>query len=65
MYLLADVTACNLKDPLEAFAGERFKDAIAAASIVPPLTDSLELHVEQLGAGDGGSSFNESLFRKN
>lgn len=61
IYLAPAVTACSLKEPLEAFAGDRFKDAIAAASIVSPLTDSFELQVEELGAGEGGSNLSESL----
>lgn len=59
--LLPVVTAWRRRDPLEAFAGDRFSDAIAAASAI---TDSFELQLEELGAGDGGSNFRESLKRK-
>lgn len=56
-----DVTACRRKEPLEALAGDRFREAMAATSA---MTDSLELQLDVLGAGEGGSSFKESLGNK-
>ena len=56
--LFVDVAACNRKEPPEALAGERFNDAMAAASTT---TDSLELQLEEVGGGDGGSSFKDNL----
>lgn len=46
------MTGCSRR---QALAGDRFRDATVARS----LTDSREL--EELGAGDGGSSFKDSL----
>lgn len=46
------ITGCSLK---QALAGDRFRDATVARS----LTDSREL--DELGTGDGGSSFKDSL----
>lgn len=56
--------ADSLREP-EHLAGERFSDTAeprptaAAAAAAGSLTDSLEL--DELGAGDGGSSFNDNL----
>lgn len=61
MNLLLDVAAWSLSEPAEAFAGDRFSEAIAAASAA---TDSLELQLEELGAADVGSSFNDNLKHK-
>lgn len=52
------MTACSLKDPVDALAGDKFSDAMAAASAE---TDSFELQLDELGAADGGSNFTESL----
>lgn len=56
--LLADVIACNLKEPLDALAGDKFNEAKAAASTE---TDSLELQLEELGADEGGSNLSDNL----
>lgn len=49
----------------EALAGDRFSEANAAGSIwvaLPGVTDSLELHDDDVGTdADGGSSFSEIL----
>lgn len=58
MNLLPDVTACKRSDPLEAFAGDKLSDAIAAASAT---TDSFELQLDELGAEEGGSNFKDNL----
>lgn len=58
MNLLPDVTAYNLREPVDALAGDKFSDAIATGSTV---TDSFELQLEELGGGEGGSSFNDNL----
>lgn len=59
--LFPDVTACSLNDPLDAFAGDKFNEANTAASTE---TDSFELQLEELGADDGGSNFNDNLQHK-
>jgi hypothetical protein len=52
----------SLRDP-EQRAGERFSDtADPRPATAGSLTDSFEL--EELGAGDGGSSFRDSLKTK-
>lgn len=58
MNLLPAVTACNLKEPDEALAGDRLSEAIAAASAT---IDSLELQLEELGGGETGSNLRDSL----
>lgn len=55
---MLDVTAWSRSEPVEALAGERFSDAIAAISAA---TDSLELQLDELGAADVGSSFKDNL----
>lgn len=46
----------------ELFAGDRFSEASADASILHTVeTDSLELHVDELGPEVGGSSLSEVL----
>lgn len=58
MNLLFAVTACNLKEPDEALAGDRLSEAIAVASV---MIDSLELQLEELGGGETGSSLRDNL----
>lgn len=58
--LVPEVTACSLNEPLEALAGDRLSEAMAAAST---MTDSFELQLLELGTGDGGSNFNDNLKR--
>lgn len=52
------MTAWSLRDPVDAFAGDKFRDAIATASAA---TDSFELQLEELGPFEGGSSFKDNL----
>lgn len=59
MNLLPEVTACSRSDPEDALAGERFNEAIATGSTTT--TDSLELVLDEVGAGLGGSSFRDNL----
>lgn len=60
MNFVPAVTACNRNEPLDAFAGDKFREAIALLSI----TDSLELQLDELGGGDGGSKRNDNLESK-
>lgn len=61
MNLLFAVTVLKRNDPLDAFAGDKFNDAIATGSAT---TDSLELQLDELGTDEGGSNFNDNLTRK-
>lgn len=47
------MTACNLNEPVEYLAGDRFKEAIIAGFIT---TDSSELQFDELGKGEAGSN---------
>lgn len=58
MNLVPEVTAWSLREPLEALAGDKLSEAMAPASMI---TDSFELQLDELGTGDGGSSFNDNL----
>lgn len=62
MNLFPAVTACNLKEPLDALAGDKFNEARTAASTE---TDSFELQLDELGADVGGSNFNDNLYKIN
>lgn len=55
---VALTAACKRSEPAQPgpLAGDKFSEATVAAASV---TDSLEL--EEEGAGEGGSNFNESL----
>lgn len=57
-----EVTAvCKRSDPLDDLAGERFNEARVFGSNILLDTDSFELQLEELGAGEGGSSFRDNL----
>lgn len=58
MNLLFELAAWSLSEPVEAFAGDKFKDAMA---VISGPTDSFELQLEELGAADGGSNFKDNL----
>lgn len=47
------MAACNLNDPVENLAGERFSEAIIAGFTE---TDSSELQFDELGKGETGSN---------
>lgn len=56
------VTAvCNRNEPLDDLAGERLSDARVVGSSMLLETDSLELQLDELGAGDGGSNLSDNL----